>query len=95
MAEYAKDVSPVGWHIGSYLLRFVELDALGNDDPDEEFLVWETTVIVKVGSIDEAYHKTVAVAEAETTPYKGGQEGVPVQWVFEGVTELLPIHEPS
>lgn len=29
----------------------------------------------------------------ETQPYKGGKDGVPVQWVFEGVTELLPIYE--
>jgi len=35
----------------------------------------------------------VKEAQLETDPYKGGKEGVPVQWVFEGVTELLPIYE--
>ena len=78
----------------SYLLRFIELDAPGNDDPDGEFLVWENTVIVRAGNLDEAYGKVVAIAEAETDPYQGGDEGVPVQWVFEGVTELLPIYQP-
>ncbi len=94
MSGYSEDASPIGWYVGSYLLRFVELDALGNDDPDREFLVWENTVIVRAGSLDEAYGKVVSVAETATTPYKGGPDGVPVQWVFEGVTELLPIYEP-
>lgn len=87
-------VSPVGWYIGSYLLRFIELDAEDNEDPAAEFPVWENTVIVKAGDLAEAHRKVVAIAQAETTPYKGGDTGVPVQWVFEGITELLPIHEP-
>ena len=28
-----------------------------------------------------------------TKPYRGGEKGIPIQWVFEGVTELLPIYE--
>ena len=76
------------------MLRFIELDAIGNDDLNGKFLAWENTIIVRAGNLDEAYSKVVAAAEAETDPYKGGPEGVPVQWVFEGVTELLPIYEP-
>ena len=87
-------LSPVGWYVGSYLLRFIELDARDNDDPDAEFTVWENTVIVKADTLAQAHDKVVAIAEAETEPYKGGPAGVPVQWVFEGITELLPIHEP-
>jgi len=94
MAEYSKDISPVGWYVGSYLLRFIELDSMGNDDPDGKFLVWENTVIVRAGDLEEAYAKVVAIAKSGTGPYKGGTEGVPVQWVFEGMTELLPIFEP-
>lgn len=94
MAAYSKDISPVGWYVGSYLLRFIELDSSGNDDPDGKFLVWENTVIVRAGNLEEAYAKLVAIANSGTDSYKGGTEGVPVQWVFEGVTELLPIYEP-
>jgi hypothetical protein len=94
MAQYSKDTSPVGWYVGSYQIRFIELDALGNDDQEGEFLVWENTVIVKAASFDEAYDKVAAVGSSDTAPYKGGPDGIPVQWVFEGITELLPIYEP-
>jgi len=94
MTGCSKDISPVGWYVGSYVLRFVELNDSGNSDPDRKFLVWENTVIVRAGSLDEAFRKVVAVAEAETAPYEGGPDGVPVQWVFEGITELVPVYEP-
>lgn len=86
--------SPVGWYLGSYLLRFVELESGGNDNPDAKFHTWENTVLVKAGSFEEAHEKVLAVASRETAPYKGGAKGIPVQWVFEGITELLPIYEP-
>lgn len=89
----SKSVSPVGWYVGSYLLRFIELDAPGNDDPEREFPTWENTVIVQADHMDHAYDKIVAIAERETAPYRGGDEGIRVRWVFEGVTELLPIYE--
>ena len=41
----------------------------------------------------EAYDKLVEVAKLEPKPDQGGPDGVSVQWVFEGVTELLPIYE--
>ena len=93
MTEFSREVSPVGWYVASYLIRFIELDDPEKDALHEEFLVWENTVIIKADSLDEAYAKVVAVAERETVPYKGGPDEVPVQWVFEGVTQLLPIHE--
>ncbi|SFK81264.1 DUF4288 domain-containing protein [Lysobacter sp. cf310] len=89
----SKSVSPVGWYVGSYLLRFIELNDPGNDDPQQEFLTWENTVIVQADNLDHAYDKIVALAAFETESYRGGPEGVPVRWVFEGMTELLPIYE--
>ena len=94
MDASSKNVSPVGWYVGSYLIRFIELDAEGNDDPERDFLAWENTVIVKAKDLDQAYDKIVAVAQRDTGPYRGGPDGTPVQWIFEGVTELLPIYEP-
>lgn len=88
-----KDVSPVGWYIGSYIIRFIELNDDDNFDTEKRFHAWENTRLIKANSLDEAYDKLVEKAELECEPYKGGLEGVPVQWVFEGVTELLPIYE--
>ena len=88
-----KNISPVGWYVGSYIIRFIELNESGNDDLEKRFLAWENTRIIKASNLDEAYDKLVKEAQLETDPYKGGKEGVPVQWVFEGVTELLPIYD--
>jgi hypothetical protein len=88
-----KNTSPVGWYVASYLLRFVELDRKDIDDPEAKFLSWENTVLVKAINLDEAYDKTVRIAEESTKPYKGGPYGVDVQWQFEGVTQLVPVYE--
>jgi len=88
-----KNISPVGWYVGVYIIRFIELNNEGNDDLEERFIAWENTRIIKAKSLDEAYDKLVKEAGLSCKPYKGGPEGVPVQWVFEGVTELLPIYE--
>lgn len=91
---YDKNISPVGWYVGSYLIRFIELGAKNNQDPEARFLSWENTVIVKADNLSKAYDKVVAIAKTTTKPYKGGEAGIPVKWIFEGVTELLPIYEP-
>lgn len=88
-----QNISPTGWYVGSYIIRFVELNETGNDDPEKRVTAWENTIIVKAESLEDAYDKVVEEAGLQTRPYKGGPEGVPVQWVFEGVTELLPIYE--
>ncbi len=88
-----KNVSPVGWYVASYILRFVELDREDKDDLDGRFLTWENTIIVKASDLNEAHEKTAKIAKARTEPYKGGSEGVDVQWVFEGVTEVIPVYE--
>jgi len=90
---YDKNISPVGWYVGSYLLRFIELNDKKKNNPEERFLTWENTVLVKAKNMKEAYSKIEKIGKSYTAPYKGGTEGVPVQWVFEGVTELLPIYE--
>jgi hypothetical protein len=90
---YDKNISPVDWYVGSYLIRFIELEEKGNFDLERRFHSWENTVIVNARSLDEAYKKIEDIAKSETKPYKGGSEGVPVQWVYEGITELVPIYE--
>ncbi len=91
---YDKNISPVGWYVGTYQLRFIELAHTFNDDPDRKFLCWENTVIVRADSLDQAYDKVIAIGMQSTSPYLGGPApGVEVQWTFEGITELLPIYE--
>jgi hypothetical protein len=88
-----KDRSPVGWYVGSYLLRFVELDGSGTALARQRFLSWENTVLVKARSPGHAYTKVQKIGRAKTRPYRGGRTGMPVRWIFEGVTDLLPMYE--
>ena len=90
---YDKNNSPVGWYIGTYLIRFIEIEEQNNYNPEQKFLSWENTVIVKANNIDEAYKKIETIGKSEQNPYKGGPGGISVQWVYEGITELLPIYE--
>lgn len=93
MSSMNNSISPTGWYIASYLIRFIELDKEGNDDLENRFTAWENTILVKAGDPGEAYDKVVEIASNATVPYRGGPKGVAVRWVFEGVTELLPIYE--
>ncbi|WP_454255896.1 DUF4288 domain-containing protein [Pseudomonas sp. Marseille-Q8238] len=88
-----KNVSPVGWYVASYLIRFTEINDPNNENQDERFISWKNTVVVKASDLNDAYDKIVKIAHESTKPYLGGPDAVPVQWVFEGITELLPIYE--
>ncbi|MFT3736686.1 MAG: DUF4288 domain-containing protein [Rhodocyclaceae bacterium] len=90
---YDKNKSPVGWYLGSYLLRFVELDDVNRDDPEARFVSWENTVLVKASTIEAAFTKVEKIGQKNSKPYEGGQQGVHVQWEYLGVTEVLPIYE--
>jgi hypothetical protein len=90
---YDKNRSPVGWYVASYLLRFIELNATGNNNPRRRFLAWENTVLVKAKSLNHAYDKVAKIGRAHSKPYRGGPKGIRVRFVFEGVTHLLPIYE--
>jgi hypothetical protein len=87
------NISPVGWYVASYLLRFTERNDPNRNDPEARFLTWENTVLIKAKSLDEAYDKAKKIAKKDTRPYRGGAKGVPVQWVFEGVTTIVPVYE--
>jgi hypothetical protein len=90
---YDKNVAPFGWYLGSYLLRFMELDDPRLNDPDRRFLSWENTVLVRGDSWKEAFRKTEKIGRGHTQKYKGGVKGVPVKWEYVGVTQVLPIYE--
>ncbi|MGJ7524727.1 DUF4288 domain-containing protein [Variovorax sp. GB1P17] len=88
-----KNHSPVGWYVVSYLLRFVELNDDRKDDNEARFLSWENTILVRARTLDDAYEKGITVARENAKPYKGGPDGVPVQWKLVGITSVLPIYE--
>lgn len=88
-----KNISPVGWYLGSYLLRFIELQDEDRNDPEARFLSWENTVLVRAKSIEAAYTKVERIGKQSSKPYKGGPNGVPVQWEYLGITSVLPIYE--
>jgi hypothetical protein len=91
---YDKTISPVDWYFGSYLLRFVEIDEPGQNDPDRRFVAWENTVLVKAKSMDSAYTKVERIGKAAAKPYRGGPKGVRVKWEYVGITQLVPVYEP-
>jgi hypothetical protein len=74
-------------------MRFVERADDRKYDSSRRFLVWENTVLVKAKTPREAYRKVVKIGKEGTKPYKGGPDRVSVQWLFEGVTEFLPVYE--
>jgi hypothetical protein len=91
--SYDKNKSPVGWYFGSYLLRFIELNDETRNDPDSRFASWENTVLVRATTIEAAYSKVERIGRQNSRPYRGGPQGVPVQWEFLGVTDILPVYE--
>lgn len=85
------NTSPVGWYVASYILRFVVLDE-DNERESKRFKVWENTILIQASSPEEAFQKATAYATKESQPYENNQ-GQPVQFLFEGLTSLLPIYE--
>ncbi len=87
------NISPVGWYLVSYLLRFTDRRDKDNDNDEKRFLSWENTILVKADDTDHAYDKAMKIALQATKPYRGGPKGVPVQWKLVGITDVLPIYE--
>ena len=90
---YNKNISPVGWYLGAYLLRFIELNDPQRNDDNCRFLSWENTVLVRAKTMKQAFLKVEKIGKQASKPYRGGPNGVPVQWEYLGVTEVLPIYE--
>lgn len=84
--------SPVGWYIGTYQIRFTECDLKGLEDPEQLFLVWEDTILIRADSLDNAYDKLQEIGRSNEVPYSN-PDGKMVQWRYEGIIELLPVYE--
>ncbi|OZG72613.1 hypothetical protein BTA51_13875 [Hahella sp. CCB-MM4] len=86
-----KDVSSVGWYVASYIERS---KYVGEDDANENkrCVAWENTILIKASNPDEAYEKAIEEANIGREPYENS-DGEMIQFVFEGLTSLLPIYE--
>lgn len=50
-------------------------------------------MLVKAKDKLEAYDKIEAIGKAHDSPYKGGKEAIDVQWVYEGITEIIAVYD--
>ena len=89
---YDSTISPVGWYVGTYQLRLLNPEN-DNENLESRFRTWENTVLVKAKDLDEAYKKLERIGKRSSRTYKGGPDGVIVQWQYEGIVELLPVYE--
>ncbi len=83
-------VSPVNWYLASYLLRFRVIGE-NEDKPNNRYLAWENTIIIKANDPEEAYEKAIEEAKLNAELYKN-TNGKMVEFVFEGLTSLLAIY---
>ncbi len=85
--------SPYGWWVAAYLLRF-EREGENRRNLSRRCLAWENTIIVRARDRNQAYAKAVEIgrqnAGGEMHEETGQRKGT---WVFEGVTELLPVYD--
>ena len=91
----ARNRSPFGWWIASYIERF-QWRSSGPIGPSSKCLAYENTILIRADSRDRAYQKAMAFG-AQGSDRRWRKYGEPPgqlgRWVFEGVTSLLPIYE--
>jgi Domain of unknown function (DUF4288) len=95
-SPHVRNVSPHGWWVASYIERFEFRDARPSS-PKARCLGWENMILVRAKTRDIAYRRALAVARSKTTRRwrrYGDPPGRLGRWVFEGLTNLLPVYEP-
>jgi uncharacterized protein DUF4288 len=84
---------PYGWWLSSYLLRLQYADE-NRSNPNRRCLAWENTIILRADDRQAAYAKAIRLGQenagGEMREVATGRKGT---WVFEGLTQLLPIHD--
>lgn len=72
--------SPHGWWVATYIMRLDE----GQSHLTQRCLAWENTILIQALDRNQAYTKALKMGKASA---KSGN------WLFEGLTEILPIYE--
>ena len=88
-----KNISSVGWYIGTYLARFIEIKDEFNDNPEARFATWENTVFIKALILEEAFEKVEKISVEHAEPFKGKGTGAPFRWKYLGIINLLPSYK--
>jgi hypothetical protein len=87
----ARNKSPFGWWIASYIERF-EYEDEDKTNLNRRCDAWENTIIIKARDREQAYRKAEKIGRLEETAYQT-TEGRMGAWRYEGLTSLLPIYE--
>ena len=74
-------------------MRLIKAPEAGKKNPKKKFPSWENTVLIKAKDFDHAYVKASKIGRQGAENFRGGPMRVPMRWVFEGITELLPVYE--
>jgi uncharacterized protein DUF4288 len=91
-----RNQSHTGWWVASFIER-LELSGEDRANLRRRCLAWENTILLRAPDRDRAYAKALRIARLgrtrawDTVDLKTGRRG---RWVFEGLTELLPVYEP-
>src|SRR4051794_5751216 len=85
--------SPYGWWIATFVLR-AAWDDEPNPGPRSLCLCWENTIILQAPDREAAYEKAVSLATRDRSTFEdSARNNRKGQWVLEGLSSLLAIHE--
>jgi Domain of unknown function (DUF4288) len=90
-----KNKSPTGFWIASYLER-CKVKGENRTNPRRRCLAWENTIIFQARDREAAYRKAIRLGRNGNTRtwYRTGLNGQgKARWVFEGLTDLLPVYD--
>lgn len=95
-SPHFRNISPHGWWVASYLERFEFRDAPPTSGRSR-CVTWENMILIRAKNRDIAYRRTLALVKSDGTRRwrrYGKPPGRVGRWVFEGIVDLLPIHDP-
>ena len=77
------------WFVASIVMS--EIDVHNSSLTSEN--TWENTYLVKSENISSAYDKATSIGKSECRTYNSDKDVRGTQWVFLGVSELVPVFE--
>lgn len=82
-----------GMWVASFIMC-LETKGEARANPRRRCLAWENTIILAANGREQAYEKALRVgrSEADGVWYKTA-DGGRARWVFEGLTDLLPVYD--
>jgi len=81
-----------GWWIASYMQRMQWHDSPAPSERSR-CIAWENTILIQAADREAAYEKAVSIGSQDGGEFQNEDETKTGEWVFEGLTELLPLYE--